>query len=60
MTLALSVLVLAVLAIAYSAWRIRAARKALRPPDGDEETIGQLNDRMERDFEELFRKWEKK
>lgn len=43
--------------IAFSAWRIWRLKR-LKPPPGNTETIGQLNDRMERDFEEIFRKWE--
>lgn len=56
MALGLTVLALSALAVAVSAWRIWRLKRLKPPPD--RETIGQLNDRMERDFEEIFRKWE--
>ena len=57
MKLGFLVLALSVLAVGFSAWRVWRLTRLKPPPDG--ETIGQLNDRMERDFEEIFRKWEK-
>ena len=58
MNLGILVLALSALAVGFSAWRIWRLRR-LKPPPEEEETIGQLNDRMERDFEEIFRKWER-
>ena len=39
------------------AWRIWR-RETLKPPPPEQETIKVITDRMERDFEEIFRKWE--
>ena len=57
MTLGLTVLALSVLAVGFSAWRIRRLKR-LKPPPPEQETIKVITDRMERDFEEIFRKWE--
>ena len=58
MKLGIFILILCVAGTAFSAWRIWRLRRLKPPPPDGRETIGQLNDRMERDFEEIFRKWE--
>ncbi len=56
MALGIFIIALSALAVGCSAWRIWRLKRLKPPPD--RETIGQLSDRMERDFEEIFRKWE--
>jgi hypothetical protein len=51
------VLALSALAVSFSAWRIWRLKR-LKPPPPEQETIKVITDRMERDFEEIFRKWE--
>ena len=58
MTLGLTVLALSALAVGFSASRIWRLKR-LKPPPPEQETIKVITDRMERDFEEIFRKWEK-
>ena len=57
MTLGLTVLALSALAVGCSAWRIWRLKR-LKPPPPEGESIKTITDRMERDFEEIFRKWE--
>ncbi len=58
MALGIFILALSALAVGFSAWRIRRLKR-LKPPPPEGESIKTITDRMERDFEEIFRKWEK-
>jgi hypothetical protein len=57
MKLGIFILILCAAGTAFSAWRIWRLKR-LKPPPPEPETIKTLTDRMERDFEEIFRKWE--
>ena len=50
------ILILCTAAAGLNAWRIWRLKKAVGKKK--QETIKTLTDRMERDFEEIFRKWE--
>lgn len=58
MALGIFILVLCSAGIGLSAWRIWRLKR-LEPPPKDDGSIRAITDRMERDFEEIFRKWEK-
>lgn len=57
MKLGIFILILCAAAVGFSAWRIWRLKR-LKPPPPEGESIKTITDRMERDFEEIFRKWE--